>query len=206
MHNGSNAAADLLDRRQTPISNAGLPTVKAAAASTTAMRVGADDDRVIRWRSDQPAHTRVITQPINPDERIFDQLVALKLTSADFTRHLDETWRAGLFSRLDHLLDANEWDFSDEMPSVASFKTFLRAVVHNKVKRPPSLGCTRDGRIIASWRCGEDRLVLECMPGDQVRWVATRHIEGDRVSAAGTSPTKFIHNALKPYSPEVWFG
>ncbi|HEY5409339.1 MAG TPA: hypothetical protein VIJ94_01305 [Caulobacteraceae bacterium] len=168
--------------------------------------MSSDDKHFVKWRSDQPAHTRTISRPVDPDERLFDQLVALKLTAADFPAQLDVAWRAGLFARLDHLLDADEWDFTDEMPSVESFKTLLRAIIHNHVKTRPGLGATRDGKIIASWRNGEDRLVLEAMPNDHVRWVASRHIGGDRISAAGTSPSRFLRSALQPYNPEVWFG
>jgi hypothetical protein len=111
-----------------------------------------------------------------------------------------------MFKKLDNLLDVDEWDFSDEMPSVASFKTFLRMIIHNKVSKRPSLGATADGKIIGSWRDGEDRLVVECLPNDHVRWVGSRRIHGERISAAGTSPVSFLRTALQPYAPEIWFG
>lgn len=190
----------------TPINPAALPRFQSGRTSAATSALAPAATPTIKWSSDQLNQVQLYSRPIDDSEIVFDRLVALKLASADFAVHLDQAWRAGLFQRLDDLLDADEWVFTDEMPSVASFKTLLRMIVHNKVTRRPSLGATPDGKIIASWRTGDDRLVVECFANDEVRWVASRHMAGKRVSAAGTSPVAFLRTALQPYGPEAWFG
>jgi hypothetical protein len=161
----------------------------------------------LRWNSDQGNLRQVIVaDPSSDVERAFDQLVALKIQSADFAMHLDAAWRAGLFSQLDQLLDADEWDFDDAMPSVESFRTFLRLIIHNKVANRPGLGATRDGKIIAAWTAGKDRLTVECMPDDTIRWVLVKYEDGQRVSSANTGPVSLLRKYLAPYEPGVWFG
>lgn len=190
----------------TPIDSAKLPRFQSGRASAATSLLNAISADSIKWNSDQLDQIRLVSIPVDDSEVVFDRLVALKLATADFVAHLGEAWRAGLFKRLDDLLDADEWVFSDEMPSIGSFKTLLRMIIHNGVQKRPSLGATHDGRIIASWRGGDDRLVVESFPNDEVRWVASCTIDGKRVSAAGTSPVSFLRTALTPYHPEVWFG
>ena len=189
----------------TPMNPAALPRFNSGRTSAATSALAPKSSDLIRWNSDQLGSIQLVSA-VADSEIIFDRLVALKLASADFAVHLDSAWRSGLFRKLDDLLDADEWDFTDEIPSVASFKTFLRMIVHNKVTKRPSLGATSDGKIIASWRANGDRLVVECYGNDEVRWVASRHLAGKRVSAAGTSPVAFLRPALQPYAPEVWFG
>lgn len=138
------------------------------------------------------------------EARIFDHRIALKVLTSKVAMHLDGAWRAGLFRSLDTLLDGEEWDFSDALPSEASFKTFLRMIVYLSSARRPSLGATADGHIVAAWTCGQDRLTIECLPDDSVRWVLAKCVAGERVSGAGRSSTRFLIEALRPYSPEQW--
>jgi len=191
----------------TPISSATLPNFKSgnASAATYAVPPAKLSEQWVQWRKDDPGQVLTVTRPIE-EEAVFDRLVALKMATADFAVHMNSERRAGLFKGLEGLLDPDEWVFTDKMPSVASFKTLMRMIIHNHVARRPSLGATTDGKIIASWRSGEDRLVVEAFASDEVRWVLSRHVDGQRVSAAGTSPVAFLRTALLPYAPEAWFG
>jgi hypothetical protein len=75
------------------------------------------------------------------------------------------------------------------------------------VKLRPGLGATSDGHIVAAWTTGRDRLTVECMPSDDVRWVVTRYLDGVRkVSSANTAPVDQLRALLAPLKPEVWFG
>jgi hypothetical protein len=205
MYNPRISGADLLESLRTPGSPGGrIDYLGATATPQPAVEESAGQ---VIWRSDQPAK-RIVSAPVETSEaeRAFDQLVALKMTTADVSMHLDAAWRSGLFKQLDNLLDAEEWDFSDEMPSVGSFKTFLRMIIHNRVKRRPGLGATSDGKIIATWTVGADRLTVECKSNDTVRWVATKYIAGDRVSSANTGPVSLLREFLAPFKPDLWFG
>lgn len=163
--------------------------------------------RTIAWAGDNQ-HTYRVYAPSEPslEEALFDQRVALKLVGADFSAHLDQVWRAGLFRQLDNLLDAEEWDLSDKMPSPESFRTFLRMIVHNKPARRPGLAATSDGKIIATWTEGRDRLTIECLPDDTLRWVLTKYVDGERLSSANTAPVRRLREILAPFHPESWFG
>jgi hypothetical protein len=174
---------------------------------TPATQRYASVDGNISWQSDQPGtKSLVISEKKGNQEKAFDRLVALKISTSNVSMHLDEAWRAGLFAQLDNMLDPQEWDFSDEMPSTSSFMTFLRMIIHNRVVRRPGLGATTDGKIIAAWTAGHNRLTVECLPDDKVRWVAVKYVDGERVSGASSSPVALLRTFLAPFQPELWFG
>jgi len=193
---------------RTPSSaRAALDYASVSGATSTQLSLVSNNDGLVSWTSDQQGKRTLVMPPPREDAEIaFERLVALKMTASNVAMHLDEAWRGGLFRQLDNMLDADEWDFSDEMPSVGSFKTFLRMIIHNKVRQRPGLGATIDGKIIASWTVGGDRLTVECLPDDTVRWVAVKYIDGKRVSSANTSPVALLRTFLAPYAPEIWFG
>ena len=164
------------------------------------------DGSKFSWRSDQASTARVARANRTDAESIFDRLAALKIATSNVSMHLEDAWRAGVFRELDGLLDPEEWDLTDEMPSVGSFNTFLRMVIHNRVRRRPGIGATSDGRIVAGWTAGQDRLTVQCLADDKVRWVLFKHVDGERVSNAGTSPAHLFRAYLAPYGPEIWFG
>lgn len=140
------------------------------------------------------------------DQIVHARLAALKIATANLAMHLESKWRDGLFRQLDQLIDPTEWDFSDDLPSVASYKTFLRMMIFlGKVKRP-ALGATSDGNIIAGWMSGKDRLTIECAPADEVRWSVVKWIDGRREPAAGRTLVARLPSRLEPYDSSDWFG
>lgn len=167
--------------------------------------------QTLNWATETPAQSapaspvRETTEPLDPATKVYDQLVALKVSTASLAMHLEQAWRSGLFKQLDDLLDADDWDFSDELPSLASFKTFLRLMVALGHVRRPSLGATASGDLIAAWVNGKNRLTIECLPGDQVRWVVVKYVGDQRISAAGRNPTRLLKHFLQPYDPSSWF-
>lgn len=204
MPNPSFPGADLLTPYRTPVfsGRAQYPSPPMATALPYAVQ-----QSPITWIADQPGtKTVVLAEPKSNSERAFDQLVTLKLATANYSMHLQNAWRTGLFKQLDRLLDEDEWDFSDEMPSEGSFKTFLRLIIHNQVKLMPGIGATSDGKIIAAWTSGKDRLTVECLADDTVRWVLATYENGRRISSASTGPVSALRKYLAPAKPEKWFG
>jgi hypothetical protein len=102
-------------------------------------------------------------------------------------------------------LDPEDWDFSDELPSVESFRTFLRLMISLGHVRRPSLGATADGDIIAAWVMGSNRLTIECLPADHVRWIVNTKLDGESISAAGRAKIHLLDGLLEPYKPGTWF-
>jgi hypothetical protein len=129
-------------------------------------------------------------------DNIFTSQVAVKL---------GPDHRASVFKQLDLLLDAEEWPESDLPPTLASYRTLLRIVLVLKPRRPPGLGTSSLGRLVAAWTTGPDRLTIECLPNDRLRWVVSVGTDDDRRTAAGESQLKHLVSELSPYGPERWF-
>jgi len=161
-----------------------------------------------QWVADFPGR-RSVTVGVGEQsegEKLFDKAVELKLIARNVAMHFNEYWQGGLFRQLDSLLDEDGWSFEDKLPESSSFKCFLRMIIHNSPKVRPGIGASHDGNIIASWTVDRDRLTVECLPNDTVRWVITKYVNGDRISGAGSSPVKLLRTYLSPYEPERWFG
>jgi hypothetical protein len=174
-----------------------------------------DDTKVIGRRVDAlriqpspaslPASQVVEGKDISLSERLFDALAAVKIMTAQVAMHLDQTFREGLFRQLDSLHDTEEWEDSDEPLSQSSFQTFLKAVLSIKPERRPGLGLSNTGNLIAAWTTAPDRLTIEFLPNDQVRWVLSRYYNDEPVRIAGQMGVSRLVEELAPYKPARWF-
>ena len=153
-----------------------------------------------------PSSIQKFVRSVSPEEQVFNRLVGLKVSTSTIAMHLDAAWRAGLFRQLDSLLDAEDWDFSDKLPTLESFRTFLRMILAFGPVRRPSLGATATGEIIAAWSKDGDRLTIECLAGDQVRWVVNRTVDGRRISAAGKTYADLVWRQVAPFEPGALLG
>ena len=141
------------------------------------------------------------------EEELFDIRSEYKVRISEVAMHLNDNWRSGLFTQLDKLLDHEEWDEEDKIPTNSSFQTFLRTLLEIGPVRRPGLGASHRGNLIAAWTTGcGNRLTIECLNNDSLRWVVVVQDDGDRESAAGETTVKRIESVLAPYSPEQWFG
>jgi len=147
----------------------------------------------------------VPAQPISLEEQLYNSRAAFKIRTATIAMHLSTNWRTRLFNQVDSLLSLEDWERADAPISEASFATLLRMVLLVQAKRRPGLGATSDGHVIAMWTVGSDRLTIECLPADEIRWVVVCGIDGDRESAAGQTVLARLLDVLKPYAPERWF-
>lgn len=140
------------------------------------------------------------------EKRMFDTRMALKIKASPVAMHLGREWLNKLFAQIDALLDPDEWDPADSVPSTESFATFLRMVVFLSPRRRPSLGATSDGNIVAVWVNDAGRLTIECRDSDVVRWGLFINRDGSSDSAVGTTSISRLPEVLSPYDPESWFG
>jgi hypothetical protein len=170
------------------------------------------EQRLARMRKlmSQPVATlRSISDSVSKDSalsaRLNAKLVSFKQMTAKVAMHLDSGWRTNLFETLERLLDPDDWDESFKLPSEPSFSTLLRMIIYLHPTRRPGIGLSPSGHILTSWRHGDDRIVIECLPNDEVRWVLSRTIEGDRESAAGKVQIHRIPEVTEPYEPEPLF-
>jgi hypothetical protein len=139
------------------------------------------------------------------DEQLYDALAAFKIRTAAVAMHLDRDWRAKLFGQLDSLLALADWEVDDAPPTIDSYSTFLRMLTMLRPQRRPGLGATADGRLIATWTIGDDRLTIECLPKDVVRWHLSVTIDGERERASAETPLPRLAAVLRPYDPGRWF-
>jgi hypothetical protein len=119
--------------------------------------------------------------------------------------HLDPVWRQTLLSTLDRLLDSDDWDEEFVLPSEQSFSTFLRMVIYLHPTKRPGLGLSANGHFLAAWTRGEDRIVIESLANDEVRWVLSRTVQGERESAAGKILLHRVPDVIAPYDPSPLF-
>lgn len=138
-------------------------------------------------------------------ERLFDATASVKILTSQVAMHLDREWRNKLFAQLDSLHDLEEWDPDDEPIQAASFTTFLKAIVQINPQRRPGLGLSHNGYLVASWTVGNDRLTIEFLQNDRVRWVLARHTGDDVERFAGQTSVSRLIDGLAPYSPNYWF-
>lgn len=155
-----------------------------------------------------PPSPASLTSPIGPrplEERLFDATASVKILTSQIAMHLEREWRDKLFRQLDSLHDPNEWEPDDEPVQQASFATFLKAIVQIRPKRRPGLGLSHAGHLIAAWTKQADRLTIEFLPDDRVRWVIGRIRDDEPEHIAGQTRVSRLAEALAPYDPEIWF-
>jgi len=152
-----------------------------------------------------PASLVSQTRERSLEERLFDATADVKILTSQIAMHLDREWRDKLFRQLDSLHDPKAWEPEDEPVRQASFATFLKTIVQIKPKRRPGLGLTHTGNLIAAWTEKAERLTVEFLPNDRVRWVIGRLRNDEPEHIAGQTHVSRLPDALAPYEPAIWF-
>ncbi len=152
-----------------------------------------------------PASFRPLNGGSSIEERLFDAVAAAKMLTAQVAMHLKREWRSKLFKQIDSLHDLAEWE-SDDIPlGQSSFATFLKAIIQINPQRPPGLGLSHEGNLIAAWTVAQDRLTIEFFRNDRLSWVLTRYSDGEPERAAGQTAVSRLLECLMPYQPNNWF-
>lgn len=183
-----------------------MPIISTASAGEDSSRVNQEAERahfVLRAPSRTP--TKQADPSATLQERLFNSRASCKIRMADVAMHIERDWRNGFFAQVDNLLDLENWDEEDEPISAASFETLIRMILFVKPKRRPGLGATGEGNVIAAWTVGNDRLTIECMPDDEIRWVLLHYIDGDREIASGQTALPRLADVIQPYDPKKYW-
>ena len=78
-------------------------------------------------------------------------------------------------------------------------------IIYLHPTKRPGLGLSSTGNFLAAWMEGKDRIIIECVGHDQVRWVLSRTTDGERESAAGKALLYRIPEVTAPWNPEPLF-
>lgn len=141
---------------------------------------------------------------VSLEHRLFDALASAKILTSRVAMHLSNEWRRKIFLHLDSLHSLEDWEEEDLPVDQDSFNSFLRGLIYLAPKKIPGLGLSRDGKIIASWVAGSDRLTLEFGKSDRVRWVLSYTVDDERERAAGDTTATRLSAVLEPYLPDRW--
>lgn len=157
--------------------------------------------------SSREVKSSMLFQPLgdNKQLRLFNASATLKIAVSQVSMHLPPEWRRRLFEKINSLHDPDEWDDSDRLTDLDSFKTFLRTILQLGPVSRMSLGISHDGHILAGWKAGDDTLALEFLPRDEIRWSVVRYVDGVHESGAGRTLLGRLPEVLQPYSPANWF-
>lgn len=147
------------------------------------------------WRS-TPGPSR----PTDLGTELFDTRATMKIAVSRVSMHLDHAWRKAIFSHLDRLLSVESWAKGDELPRRASMSTMLRAIIFERTLRPPSLGVSNAGNFLAAWIRDRDRLTVEFLLGDEIRWMLVHYPDGKRESLAGQGSSTRFRTVISPSS------
>ena len=197
----------IVPSRRKPIAlRAGMfaPELELAFSSET-KRLARQVD-ALRHHLSPTSHDQTLLPRKDLAERLFDALASAKVITASVAMHLDCARRDKLFRQLDSLHDLAEWEEGDEPLQQSSFETFLKAMLAVNPERQPGLGLSHAGHLIGAWTIGRDRLTIEFLPNDWVKWVLAQYKEDDEARRfAGQTPVSELTESLAPYQPEHWF-
>ncbi len=147
----------------------------------------------------------IVSKQDDLEHQLFDALAQAKILTSQVAMHLDTVWRHKLFQQLDSLHDIAEWEAGDEPLQRESFATFLKAILNINPKRRPGLGLSHAGHLVAAWMTNSDRLTIEFLAHDRVRWVLSRGRGDVPERFAGETRVDLLPESLAQYNPDHWF-
>jgi hypothetical protein len=143
----------------------------------------------------EPKH-RIVAVSTNQglEERIFNSVVQLKVSIAQFAMHLSSDERERIFRQLDDVINVDDWHDEDELPKVESFRDLLRWAIHSSLYGWTSFGVADDGNILVAWDRPSARLTANFNGDGQVRWTSwVRSSSGTEAAhAAGKCPLAYF--------------
>jgi hypothetical protein len=130
---------------------------------------------VVALANQVTTHEQTVSTSHGLVEELFDRRVNLKIATASYAMHLKDVTRDRLFSELDFLLSADGWDDEDHLPTIESFRRFLKWIVFTGDETWTSLGIADDGNLLTAWTRGTSRMTANF--GKRIRW--TQRFEAD---------------------------
>lgn len=147
-----------------------------------------------------------IDGPSTVEEELFDARAEAKILYSEVSMHFGLELRERLFDQIDRLHDPDDWEDGDTPIQQKSLKTFLRWFYLNEPEKLPSFGLSDTGYFVASWLSNDnkDRLVLEFLSNDRIKWFVTKFFQNEADHSAGVTDLSRISSSLNPYEIQNW--
>jgi len=141
---------------------------------------------------------------LNPRE---DTLRILQDSISNISMHLPAGFARGLNRQFANMMDEDAWQEEDELIGSQALNAFTQLLVGTKTRKRPGIGTNGRGSITASWSVGRNRLVVECLPSEQISMVLCRETDNGEIERAAYGPInpRRALEILTPFNPGVWF-
>jgi hypothetical protein len=168
-----------------------------AQTSSAPIADGPSNSQVLMDAQKTGSLIQSVPQQAGFEERIFNALVALKVATAQYAMHLPPLERARLFSRLDEVINADDWHEEDALPLLSSFVNFLKWIIFSKNFAWSSIGVSDEGHVLVAWVIPGLSLTANFFPKNKVNWTASVDSEIGAAHTAGTGTLQhFTKQAL----------
>lgn len=117
-------------------------------------------------------------------------------------RYFEPSFKDALIKHVHRLLDPEDWDQGDPVPSANSFQTLLRLLISINPERQPGLGIAPSGNFVAAWHDGEDRIFIETAKNDLMKWVLSRTIDTQKERVSGEAKIHRFFDVTNAWKPE----
>ena len=141
------------------------------------------------------------------EEVLFDARANVKVMLSQVSMHFEKQLREQVFRQIDILHDIDGWEIEDAPIQLNSLTTFLRWYYITKPKAFPSFGMSGAGQLVASWlkNHNKDRLILEFLSNDKMKWFVTKRFDNDSDHSAGVTSISRSAAVLSLFDTSEWF-
>jgi len=125
-------------------------------------------------------------------EKLFNSLVELKVSVAQYAMHLSPKTRHKIFDDLDAILNVEDWHEDDLLPRAQSFRDFLKWTIYSKRFNWLSVGFSENGELLAAWKSDKGLMTARYPGNGRVWWTATMTIDGEKNHVAGDCTLEYL--------------
>lgn len=148
---------------------------------------------------------QIVEKQKSRSELLANAVAEAKRWTSEVAMRLSPDTRRLIFRQLDRLHDPDEWFDGDRPMNLASYKSFVRAILSKDISGRPAFALSSAGILSAIWLNASARLIIEFFPDDRVRYLVTRPLGDGTERAAGETRTSRITEVLHPFDSGAWF-
>ncbi len=107
---------------------------------------------------------------------VYERRATLKIMISKVAMHLSNELRGNIFLQIDRLYDLDSYKENKDQPIYEpSFESYLRFLINLRFltnidePKPPVLGMSIEGHVLAAWKAGSNKTFLEFLSNDRLR-------------------------------------